>query len=75
MLFSELVDKEVISIRDCKILGRIDDLEFDCKRGCIEKVYIPAKGKWCNMFQSAPEYTVCFCDIKQIGPDVILVDV
>lgn len=75
MLFSELVEKEVISIRDCKILGCIDDLEFDCKRGCIEKVYIPAKGKWCNLFQSAPEYTVCYRDIKQIGPDVILVDV
>lgn len=75
MLFSELVDKEVISIRDCKKLGHIDDLEFDCRRGCIEKVYIPEKGKLGNLFQNAPERSICFSDIKQIGPDVILVDI
>ncbi|MBQ7971838.1 MAG: YlmC/YmxH family sporulation protein [Lachnospiraceae bacterium] len=75
MLFSELTDKEVISIKDCRCLGKIGDLEFNCQTGCIEKVYIPAKGKLCNFFQPAPEYTICYRDIRQIGPDVILVDV
>ncbi|MCD7737493.1 MAG: PRC-barrel domain-containing protein, partial [Lachnospiraceae bacterium] len=29
MLFSELKNKEVIDIKDCKKLGKIQDLEFD----------------------------------------------
>ncbi len=75
MLFSELKDKEVVNIKDCRKLGHICDLEFDCQKGCILKVIIPGKGRFCNFFSPEPEQTICYCEIKQIGPDIILVDI
>ena len=50
MRFSELKEKQVININNCKCLGCTADLEFDPCSGCI-------------------------CQIKQIGPDVVLVDI
>ncbi len=75
MLFSELREKEVISIRECRKLGHISDIEFDCHKGCIEKIHVPCRHKLCNFFSQEPDYVICFCDIKQIGSDIILVDV
>ncbi len=76
MLYSELKCKEVINIRDCKKLGRVQDIEFNACTGCIEKIYIPAcHGKWGSIFPTEPDYVICFREIKQIGPDIILVDV
>ena len=34
MLFSELRDKEVISIKECRKLGHVSDIEFDYCKGC-----------------------------------------
>ena len=76
MLFSELRCKEVINIRDCKKLGRVQDIEFNPCNGCIEKIFIPACcSKWGCIFPTEPDYVICFNEIKQIGPDIILVDV
>ena len=76
MLFSELRCKEVINIRDCKKLGRVQDIEFNPCIGCIEKIFIPAcGGKLGYFFPTEPDYVICFNEIKQIGPDIILVDV
>ncbi|MBE5885804.1 MAG: YlmC/YmxH family sporulation protein [Lachnospiraceae bacterium] len=75
MLFSELRQKEVISIKECRKLGHVSDIEFDCHKGCIEKIHVPGRAKFCNLFNQEPDYVICFCDIKQIGPDIILVDI
>lgn len=76
MLFSELKCKEVINIKDCRRLGKVQDLEFNACTGCIEKIFVPS---CCNIFScifpSEPDCVICFRDIKQIGPDIILVDV
>lgn len=75
MLFSELREKEVISIRECRKLGHVSDIEFDCNKGCIEKIHVPCRTRFFNFLSQEPDYVICFCDIKQIGPDIILVDV
>ncbi|MFI3237635.1 MAG: YlmC/YmxH family sporulation protein [Lachnospiraceae bacterium] len=75
MLFSEFKCKDVINIKDCKKLGRVRDVEFDPCSGCIVKIFVPAGGKWGCLLPCEPDYVICFCDIKQIGPDIILVDV
>ena len=75
MLFSELKCKSVINIRDCKCLGKIGDLEFDERTGCIHKVIIPKNGGLCSLFKAESDYVIPYCDIKQIGPDIILVDI
>ena len=43
MLFSELRNKDVINIKDCKKLGRVCDLEFDPCSGCICKIMVDRK--------------------------------
>lgn len=75
MQFSELKDKEVISLRECRKLGHVCDLEFDCNTGCIERLIVPGRGKLFGFFCQEPEYCIPYRDVKQIGPDVILVDI
>lgn len=75
MLFREFRCKEVINIRDCKNLGRVVDFEFDECRGCICKLFVREKLCCCNLFKSEAQVTVNYNEIKQIGPDIILVDV
>lgn len=75
MLFSELKRKEVINIRDCRSLGRVSDLEFDECSGCICKLIINNNCRWFSLFSSEKEFEICFKDIRQIGPDIILVDI
>jgi len=76
MLFSELKCKEVINLCDCRRLGKVQDLEFNPCTGCIEKIYVPlCPNKFGCIFQTEPDLVICFNEIKQIGPDIILVDV
>lgn len=75
MLYSEFQKKDVINIRDCKNLGHVTDLEFDKCTGQICKIIVKGCNKLSNIFCCDPEVVICFRDIKQIGPDIILVDV
>lgn len=75
MLFSELRCKDVINIRDCKKLGRVCDLEFDECSGCILKIKVPGENKLFCFLRCEAELVIPYKDIRQIGPDIILVDV
>ncbi|MDO4302445.1 MAG: YlmC/YmxH family sporulation protein [Bacillota bacterium] len=75
MLFSELKCKDVINLRDCKKLGRISDLEFDECSGQICKVFVPSGNKFLNFLCTEPDFVIPYKDIKQIGPDIIIVDI
>ncbi|NBH71140.1 YlmC/YmxH family sporulation protein [Clostridiaceae bacterium] len=67
--------KEVINICDCKRLGFVGDVEFDECTGCITHLIIPGPGCLCGIFGREKEYVIPFCDVKQIGDDIILVEV
>lgn len=73
--FSDFKDKEVINCRDGERLGYICDLVFDLDCGKIIKLIIPGPCKVWGILGRENEYIICFCDIKQIGEDVILVDI
>lgn len=75
MFFSELKCKQVINIRDCKCLGKVGDFEFDECTGCIHKLIIPGSTKLVSFIKCEPEYVIPYKNIKQIGPDIILVDI
>lgn len=75
MLFSELKCKDVINIRDCKKIGRVSDLEFDECSGCICKIIVPGGNKFFNFVHCEPGIEIPYKDIRQIGPDIILVDI
>ncbi len=69
MLYSELKCKDVVNIKDCRKLGKVCDLEFDPCSGCICKIRV------LNFLNCEPEIVIPFKDIRQIGPDIILVDI
>ncbi len=75
MLFSEFKCKEVINIKDCRRLGKVSDFEFDHCTGQIKKIMIPSGSGFCNLFCSEPDLCICYREICQIGPDIILVDI
>lgn len=75
MLFSELKCKDVINIRDCKKIGRVCDLEFDECNGCICKIIVPCRNNFWGFLHCEPSLEIPYKDIRQIGPDIILVDI
>ena len=78
MLYSDYRKKEVINQRHCRNKGNVVDMEFDECRGRIKKIYEADRPCFCSFFSFFPgetEMEICFKDIRQIGPDIILVDV
>lgn len=75
MTFDDLCRKEVISVKDCRKLGHVVDLEIDECKGCICKIIVAQKTGFWNFFCNCDEIAIPFCNIRQIGPDIILVDV
>ncbi|WP_394522358.1 PRC-barrel domain-containing protein [Lacrimispora sp. JR3] len=75
MRISDLKTKEVINICDCKRLGYVGDVDFDMESGCLLSIIVPGPGCFCGFLVREKEYVIPFCDIRQVGPDIILVNV
>ena len=75
MRVCELRQKEVVNIRDCQRIGFVVDVEFDPQTGTICRLIIPGQGKWCSLFGRDTEYIIGWKCVRQIGEDIILVDV
>ena len=75
ILYSELRHKEVINIRDCKCLGKVVDMEFDQCSGCICKIIVGENCGWFCFLKCSENLVISYKDIRQIGPDIILVDI
>ena len=75
MRICELKQKEVINICDCKRLGFITDVEFDCNTGCIYELIVPGPAKICGCLGRDTEYIIPFKRVKQIGDDIVLGDI
>lgn len=75
MRISDLKQKEVINICDCRRLGFVGDVDFDMESGCLLAIIVPGPGCFCGFLVREKEYVIPFCDIRQVGPDIILVNV
>lgn len=75
MRLCELKQKEVINICDCRILGCVSDVNIDICNGCILDIIVPGPGRICGFFGRDIEYIIPWRKIKQIGEDIILVEV
>ena len=75
MRICELKQKEVINICDCRRLGYVGDVDFDMETGCLLAIIVPGPGCFCGFLVREKEYVIPFCDIRQVGPDIILVNV
>ena len=75
MRFYEFKHKEVINCRDGERIGYIYDIIFDECNACIKKIIIPGQCKLFGILGKEHEYIIPWNCIRQIGTDVILVDV
>lgn len=75
MRIYELRQKEVVNMCNCEKIGFVADVEFNPKNGCIEALIIPGPCKLWGILGRDQEYVIPFCDVRHIGPDVILVEV
>ena len=75
MRISELKRKEVINAEDCRRPGFVGDVDFDMCSGCMTAVIVPGPGCLCGFLGREKEYVIPFCDICQVGDDIILVRV
>lgn len=67
--------KEVINVKDGKILGFIIDVQADFEKGEIHSIVVAKTGKIFNNVNSKNNVTIEWKDIKKIGEDVILVEI
>lgn len=75
MRVCELRQKEVINVCTCRTLGCPVDVEFDCKTGNLTAIIIPVPGKMCGLFGPVSEYVIPYGCIRQIGEDIIFVEI
>ena len=71
----DLKQKEVINMCDCRRLGCVCDLGINCKTGCIEVLIVPGPARLCGFLGREIEYVLPWKCVKQIGEDIILVEV
>lgn len=67
--------KEVINVKDGKILGFVIDVQADFENGEIRSIVVARTGKIFNTINSKTNVTVPWENIKKIGEDVILVEI
>ncbi|MCL2168912.1 MAG: YlmC/YmxH family sporulation protein [Defluviitaleaceae bacterium] len=71
----ELRQKEIINIRDGTRFGFVADLEIDKKNGEIKNMIVPGPARVFGVFGRDTEFCIPWESVKQIGDDIILVDV
>lgn len=74
MRICELKQKEVINICNCKSMGYPTDVDFNCEKGILKALIVPGSCKFCSLW-STNEYIIPWHCIKQIGDDIILVEI
>jgi YlmC/YmxH family sporulation protein len=72
---NDLKQKEVININDGKRFGFVNDVEIDCMCGKIKKIIIISCKKFLGIFGKELEIQIPWNEIRQIGDDIILIDV
>lgn len=66
--------KEVISIKNAKRLGHVQDVTADLKTGTITSIIVPGNTKFFNIFATGNDIIIPWENITCIGDDIILVD-
>lgn len=75
MRLCELRQKEVINCRDGERLGFVWDIEFDIHTCVLKAIIVPGPCKIFGILGRDHEYCIDVACIRQIGTDIILVDV
>lgn len=70
-----LLDKEVINIRDGCRMGCVCDILVNVKLGTVAYIIVPIDGGFFSFSQKRKQYVINWCNVVQVGDDIILVDV
>ena len=74
MSLSELQDKDVVNVRDGRVLGRVMDITFCAQDGVVQSIVVPAHtGLWQLLRGEKNGMVIPWKRIECIGDDVILV--
>lgn len=66
--------KEVINIKDGKILGFVIDVDAELSQGAIKSIVVAQVGKVLKSLGGKNNITIPWSNVKLIGEDVILVE-
>ena len=72
---SSLKCKEVVNICDGARLGFVTDVEVDIKNGRIVAIIVPGPCKFFGMIGRRDDFVIPWNCIRQIGDDIILIEV
>lgn len=71
----DMIDMDVINLKNGEVMGKFDDVEIDVKAGKISAFYIEEASKLMNMLGKSKPKKIKWEEILKIGSDVILVNV
>ena len=66
--------KEVVNIKDGKILGFVIDVDAELTNGAIKSIVVAQVGKLIKSLGGKNNITIPWNNVKLIGEDVILVE-
>lgn len=69
----ELRNKQVVCIRDGRVLGYISDIELDTEKGTLTSLIIYGRPKAFGLIGREDDIVIPFEDIEVIGPETVLV--
>lgn len=73
--YFELIDKDIINVKNGENIGRFTDIEIDSKKGKITSLYIEDKStKIFSFFNKTKQMSIDWDEIVKIGLDVIVVN-
>ena len=69
----ELKHKQVVSVKNGAVLGRIDDIEINTENGSINSVIIFGRNHVLGIFGRENDIIIPWKDIEVIGSETVLV--
>ena len=67
--------KEVINVKDGKMLGFVIDVDAELANGAIKSIVVAQVGKIIKSLGGKNNVTIPWSNVKLIGEDVILVEI
>lgn len=73
--YMELLEKDIINMKNGEIIGTFDDVEIDIENGKITAFYIEEGSRFMGILGKSKSRRIRWEDIIRIGIDVIIVNV
>lgn len=70
---AELRNKQVVCVKNGKVLGYISDIELDTQSGSLISLIIYGRPRFLGLFGKTEDIVIPWNDIEVIGPETVLV--